>query len=302
MSTSPPLFGAIEGGGTKFVCAVGHAPTQVLDRTTFATTDPSNTLAACVDFFRRMALRHGPVSALGLACFGPLQLHRGAPDFGCLQSTPKPGWSQARLVAPLEDALAVPVALDTDVGAAAEAEWRLGAGVGLGSLAYVTVGTGIGGAVAPNPQAGKRHMHAEMGHVSVKRDPRDANFTGVCPYHGDCLEGLASGPAIRARWGCDLSSLPDHHAGRSIIAGYLGQLMTSIALLHAVDRIAIGGGVMGDGSLLPLIRRATREFLNGYLQPLRDPDQVDTYLVRPALGDSAAIAGAMLQARDLLAS
>jgi fructokinase len=298
---APALVGAIEGGGTKFICAVGHSPTVVLDRVTIPTTDPVNTLTACVRFFEQMARQHGRISALGLACFGPAQLRSDAADFGCMLSTPKPGWSQARLVSPLEDALDLPVVLNTDVGAAAEAEWRLGSGRGLGSLAYVTVGTGIGGAVAPL-HSEQRLTHPEMGHIPVTRDSRDRDFTGACPFHGDCLEGLACGPAIRARWGCDLSSLPREHPGRSIIAGYLGQLVTSIALLHGVDRIAIGGGVMTDGSLLPLIRKAAHGYLNGYLQPLRELAQVDAYLARPALGNDAAIAGALLQALDLLSA
>jgi fructokinase len=296
-----PLVAAIEGGGTKFVCAVGHSPTQLLERVIIPTTDPASTLAACVHFFKQMTRQHGRISALGLACFGPLQLRRDAPDFGCMLSTPKPGWSQVRLVSPLQDALEVPVVVDTDVGAAAAAEWRLGSGQRLASLAYVTVGTGIGGAVSPS-MYGVQRMHPEMGHVLVTRDSRDRNFTGMCPFHGDCLEGLACGPAIRARWGCDLSSLPPEHPGRAIIAGYIGQLVTSISLLYAVDRIAIGGGVMADGSLLPLVRHAAHRYLNGYLQPLRDMAQVDAYLVKPALGDDAAITGAMLQALDLLAA
>jgi fructokinase len=298
---APALVAAIEGGGTKFVCAVGHSPTRILERISIPTTDPANTLAACVRFFQEMRQQHGRIAALGFACFGPLQLRRDSPDFGCLQSTPKPGWSQANLVSPLEDALDLPVVLDTDVGAAAEAEWHQGSGRGLGSLAYVTVGTGIGGAVAPSTHKVQR-THPEMGHMVVRRDPRDGDFVGVCPFHGDCLEGLACGPAIRARWGCELSSLPREHPGRSIIAGYIAQLATSIALLHAVDRIAIGGGVMADGSLLPWVQHATHRYLNGYLQPLRDREQVDAYLVKPELGDEAAIVGALLQALDRLAT
>jgi fructokinase len=297
---SLPLVAAIEGGGTKFVCAVGHSPAQLLDRIVIPTTDPASTFAACVRYFEQVARQHGRISALGLACFGPLQLRRDAPDFGCMQSTPKPGWSQASIVAPLEDALGLPIALNTDVGAAAEAEWRLGCGQGLGSLAYVTVGTGIGGAVSPSRRA--PWTHPEMGHIPVIRDMRDREFTGVCPFHDECLEGLACGPAIRARWGSDLSSLPPEHPGREIIAGYIGQLVTSISLLHAVDRIAIGGGVMADGSLLSMVRQAAHRYLNGYLQPLRDRAQMDAYLVRPALGDDAGIAGAMLQALDLAAA
>lgn len=293
------LVGAIEGGGTKFVCAVGISPLQILDQVVIPTTDPAATLAACVHFFREMTHRHGRIAALGLASFGPLQLRTDAPDFGHLQSTPKPGWSNADIVSPLEEALDVQVVLDTDVGAAAAAEWRFGCGRGLASLAYVTVGTGIGGAVVPTASAAHRTMHPEMGHLPVRRDPRD-DFPGLCPFHGDCLEGMASGPAIRARWGCELSSLPAEHPGKPIIAGYLGQLAASIALLHATDRIAFGGGVMSDSMLLPLVRRAAHEYLRGYLQPLRDLEQMEAYLARPALGDTSAITGALLQAQDSL--
>jgi fructokinase len=296
-----PLFAAIEGGGTKFVCAVGLSPVQIINRVTIPTSDPATTLSACVQFFRQMASQNGRISALGVACFGPLQLRRSAPDYGCLQFTPKPGWSNADIVSLLQHELNLPVVLDTDVGAAALAEWRLGCGMDLASLAYVTVGTGIGGAVAPSINVERRLMHPEMGHLPVCRDPRD-DFSGLCPFHGDCLEGLACGPAIRARWGCELSSLPPDHPGRTIIAGYLGQLAASIALLLAVDRIAFGGGVMADGLLLPLVRRAAHEYLEGYLQPLRDLEQMDAYLARPALGDSAAITGAILQAQGLLAA
>lgn len=294
-----PLVGAIEGGGTKFVCAVGRSPAQILDQVVIPTTDPATTLAACVQCLRQMAFQHGRIAGLGVACFGPLQLSRNAPDYGCLRSTPKPGWSNANIVSTLKDALDLPVVLDTDVGAAATAEWRFGSGRGLASLAYVTVGTGIGGAVVPTLTAEQRLMHPEMGHLPARRDPRD-NFPGLCPFHGDCLEGMASGPAIRARWGSELSSLQTGHPGRPIIAGYLGQLAASIALLHAADRIVFGGGVLADRELLPLVRRATHEYLNGYVESLRDLEQMDAYLASPALGDTAAIIGAILQAQDSL--
>lgn len=292
------IFGAIEGGGTKFVCALGHSPTRFLERVSIPTTDPEATLGACLRFMEDASRQHGSIAALGVACFGPLQLRPDAADHGRMLSTPKAGWSGADIIGPLREALRVPIVIDTDVGAAARGEWELGAGKGLGSLAYVTAGTGIGGGVAPALRAHQRLMHAEMGHLPVRRDPRDHGFAGVCPFHGDCLEGLASGPAIHARWGCDLSGLPADHAGRKIIAGYLGQLATSITLLHSVERIVFGGGVMSDGSLLPLIRESMRTWLNGYLHPLRATDQMDNYLAAPLLGQDAAITGAMLQAQD----
>jgi fructokinase len=293
------LYGAVEGGGTRFVCAVGTSPSDILDSTSVPTTEPAATMAACVAFFRQAQHRHGALRALGMACFGPLGLRRGSPGYGRVLDTPKRGWSGAAIVDPLSSALGVPVALDTDVGAAALGEWRLGSGRGLGSLAYVTVGTGIGGAMAPQDPGAGRLLHAEMGHVPVRWDPRDAGFDGVCPFHGDCVEGLASGPAVRARWGCDLEALPSGHEGRSIIAGYLGQLAGSIALMLSAERIALGGGVMSDATMLPLVRTATHAFLQGYLPPLKSRESLDRYLVAPALGARSAISGALLMAQDI---
>jgi fructokinase len=212
--------------------------------------------------------------------------------------TPKPGWSGVDLLEPFRSEFHVPIALDTDVGAAALAEWRLGAGRELASLAYVTVGTGIGGAIAPNTDAAQRLMHAEMGHIPMRRDARDRDFAGVCPFHGDCLEGLASGPAVLARWGCNLDALPLEHEGRAVIAGYLGQLAATIALMLSAQRVVFGGGVMSDGTLLPLVRDAASAYLNGYLSPLKDPHRMSDYVCAPALGDRAGIAGAMLLARQ----
>jgi fructokinase len=290
------LYGAIEGGGTKFVCAVAEAPDRILERATVPTTDAGATLAECVDFFVAAENARGPIAAFGFGCFGPIELAPSASGFGRLLTTPKPGWAGTDLLAPLRAAFAAPIALDTDVGAAALAEWRLGAGRGAGSLAYVTVGTGIGGAVAPRDPAGSRLMHAEMGHLPAARDPRDAGFPGVCPFHRDCIEGLASGSAIRARWGSDLEALPADHAGRFVVARYLGQLAASIALLTSVECIVFGGGVMANGALLPLVSTAMLEYLNGYLPPLSDPERAAAYLRAPGLGKDSGIVGAILLA------
>jgi fructokinase len=290
------LYGGIEGGGTKFICAVGRSPLQIVDSVSIPTTDAGATLAECVRFLTAAQGRHGPIASLGFGCFGPVELRRGSHDFGRLLPTPKAGWSGVDLLEPFRSAFNVPIALDVDVGAAALAELRLGAGRGLGSIAYVTVGTGIGGAVAPSGHAG-RLMHAEMGHIPVKRDSRDSAFAGCCPFHGDCLEGLASGPAIRARWGCALEALPPDHEGRSIIAGYLGQLAASIALMLSVERVVFGGGVMSDGTLLSLLRVATLRCLNGYLPALNDPNRITSYVCAPALGGQAGIAGALMLAQ-----
>ena len=294
------LIGAVEGGGTKFVCAVARSPVNLLDRVVIPTRDPVSTLSGCVDFFRAARRRHGDMAVISIASFGPLQLRRDARDYGCLLGTPKAGWSGVSVLAPFSGEGPVPVLLDTDVAAAAHGELLFGAGRGRGSLAYVTVGTGIGGAVAPAP-VGARLMHAEMGHAIVRRDPRDAGFDGICPYHGDCLEGLASGPAIRARWGCELTQLPASHPGRDLIAGYLGQLIASLVLLHSPEVVVLGGGVMSEGALLPRIRAETHRVLAGYLPPLRDASDVDRLIQAPAIGGDSAIAGAIQLAVDFLA-
>jgi fructokinase len=290
------LYGGIEGGGTKFVCAVGRSPVHIVDSVSIATTDADSTLAECVRFFGEAAKRHGAIATLGFGCCGPIELRQSSPDFARMLPTPKPGWSGVDVLAPFRSSFRVPIALDTDVSAAALAEWRLGAGRRLGSIAYITVGTGIGGAVAPAVDVSGRLMHAEMGHLPIERDPRDGDFVGICPFHGDCLEGLASGPAIRARWGCALEALPPEHAGRSIIAGYLGQMVASIALMLSVQRVVFGGGVMSDGTLLPLMRAAAFRYLNGYIPALKDYDRMTEYVCAPLLGNQAGIAGALLLA------
>lgn len=298
--SSTVLYGGIEGGGTKFVCALARSPVEIIDSLTLPTRDARSTLAECVQFFVSAQKRHGPIQALGFSCFGPIDLRSGAAGFGRMMATPKEGWSGVNVLEPFRSALAVPVALDIDVGAAALAEWRLGAGRGLGSMVYVTVGTGIGGAAAPRDPISNRLMHAEMGHMPVRRDPRDAEFAGICPFHGDCLEGLASGPAIRARWGCLMEDLPSDHPGRSIVAGYLGQMAACIALTLSVERIVFGGGVMSSGALLPLVRLAALDYLNGYIETFKDPASMARYVCAPALGSHAGIAGSLLLARDAL--
>jgi fructokinase len=291
------VYAGIEGGGTKFVCAVARSPVDLIERIIISTTDPRATLEECVHFLTEAQDRHGPIVSIGFSCFGPLELRQDSSRFGRVLSTPKPGWSGADLLAPLRAAFDAPVRLEVDVGGAALAEWRLGAGRGLGSLAYVTVGTGIGGAMAPWGPAG-RLMHAEMGHVRVARHVEDREFSGCCPFHGDCLEGLASGPAIRARWGCDLAELPADHVGRGIVASYLGQMAASIALMLSVERVVFGGGVMSDGTLIPLVREAMFEALNGYIPALADREAASGYVCLPALGVNSGIAGALLLAQE----
>jgi fructokinase len=284
-----PLLGAIEAGGTKFVCSVGADARHPVLETTLPTTTPDETLAGVVEFFAA-AERHGhAVDSFGLATFGPVELDPAAPGWGRLLATPKAGWSGVDLVRPLRQRFRRPVAIDTDVNAAALAEARQAPGVR--SLAYVTVGTGIGGGAVSGGRTVTGLLHPEMGHLHVQRARTDVDFGGVCPFHGDCLEGLASGPAILRRWGARFEDLPSEHPALPLLGEYLAQLTTTLLLVLSSERIVFGGGVMGDGRLLPYVRAATLRRLGGYLPPKRLGD-LSGIVVSPTLGPRAGIAGA----------
>lgn len=295
--TARPLFGAIEAGGTKFVCAAGYGPGDIPEdaRAVIPTAAPGPTLAAVVEFFERVTSRHGALSGIGIAAFGPVDLDKRSSTWGRTLATPKPGWSDVSLVTALER-FGCPIAVDTDVNAAALAEATLGAGTGLGSLAYVTVGTGIGGGVFVANRTIKGLLHPEMGHIRIARDPRDVDFAGVCPFHGDCLEGLASGPAVVARWQSRLESLPEAHPAREILGNYLGQLAATVALMVSCERIVFGGGVVTGGRLLPCIRQSASRWLGGYLPIEARAGGFERYITPPALGDYAGATGAILLA------
>lgn len=284
------LLGAVEGGGTKFVLAVGRGIDATVAEATVPVTTPDETLARVFEFFARAPA----VAAFGIASFGPLELDPASPDFGRLLPTPKPGWSGADLVGPFVRRFGRPVALDTDVNGAALAELAASNGA-VRSLAYVTVGTGVGGGLVVDGRAVHGLLHPEMGHIAVRRARDDDDFAGVCPFHGDCLEGLANGPAVVRRWGAPLSELPDGHAAFERLGDYLGQLAATIALVTSAERIAFGGGVMSDGRLLPYVRRAAHARLGGYLRPER-LGSFDDYVVAPRLGARAGLAGAFLLA------
>jgi fructokinase len=288
-----PVFGAIEAGGTKFICAVGRGLDDVPACQRIPTTTPAETLARVVAFFRTASREHGPLAALGVASFGPLDLDPASPTWGRITGTPKPGWSGADLVAPLRSAFAVPVAIDTDVNGAGLAEARWGAGRGLGSLVYLTVGTGIGGGAIVGGAPLHGAAHPEMGHLRVPRHPDDAGFAGVCPFHGDCLEGLASGPALRARWGVPAETLPGDHPAWDAVGFYLGHACAAATVLLAPHLVIVGGGVSASPPVLPAVRGWTRRLLAGYPAAPRLAGDLGAYIVPPALGDRAGVLGAL---------
>ncbi len=293
-----PLYGAIEAGGTKFVCAVAREPLQLLAETRIATTTPAATLDAALAFFAQQELVHGKLAGIGIASFGPVDLRKDSQRFGHILDTPKAGWSQTDLVTPFVQRFQCPVSIDTDVNAAALAEAQLvDGGRGCDTLVYVTVGTGIGGGIVTDGRTHKGSLHPELGHIRVQRHAQDQDFKGTCPFHGDCLEGLACGPAIEARYGAALDALPADHPGFAVIGDYLGQLTATLILLLAPQRILFGGGVMQQPALLPLLRDTTATLLNGYAG-LGERSWLDAAVLPPALGQHAGINGALLLALD----
>jgi len=298
---TPPLLAGVEAGGTKFVCALARGQ-DVLAQARIETADPATTIAAVTRFLAQAKASHGRAHALGIASFGPIDLDPASPDHGRLTTTPKPGWSGFDICGALGNALDLPVAIDTDVNAAALAEVADGAARGCTNAAYVTIGTGVGVGLVINGGAVHGIGHPEAGHIHPRRHPDHQGFAGVCPYHGDCLEGLASGPAIAAAWGKPLYDLPWGHAAHRIEADYLGQLCATLILTAAPQRIVIGGGVMNDARLYPLIRHATARWLNGYADnAIGRAGGLDRLIVPPGCAIASGLAGALLLARQAMA-
>lgn len=290
------LYGGIEGGGTKFVCAVGTGPEDIRAEIRFSTTSPAETLGKAMAFFRQQ----GALAALGLACFGPLDPNPASPTFGRILSTPKPGWSQADLLTPLREAFGLPIGFDTDVNAAALAEGRWGAGQGCDPLLYLTIGTGIGGGALVNGKLLHGLLHPEMGHLPLPHDLALDPFAGLCPFHGDCFEGLASGPAIEKRWGAKAETLPASHPAWELEAEYIALALQAYILTLAPQKIILGGGVSAQERILPLARQKVQRRLNGYFQSPRLLRNIDSYIVAPALGSRAGVLGALALAQAAL--
>jgi fructokinase len=297
MSGAPPvLFGGVEAGGTKFVCVVGTTIDDVRAETRIPTTTPAETLGQVVRFFEDAARAHGPLAAIGIGSFGPIDLHSSSPTFGAITATPKPGWAGTDVVGTLRRACGVPVGFDTDVNAAALGEWRHGAARGLDTFVYLTVGTGIGGGGLVGGRLLHGLVHPEMGHLRVPHDHVADPFPGVCPFHGDCLEGLASGPAMAARWRAPAETLDAGHAAWALEARYLALALHNIVCTLSPQRLVIGGGVMAQPALLPLVRHELSALLNGYIQTPDILQRMDEYVVAPALGTRAGVAGALVLA------
>lgn len=296
------LYGAIEAGGTKFVCMVGAGPEDVRAETRFSTTSPERTLRQAIEFLRAEQDRQGPLAAVGIASFGPVDLRPDSPTYGYITSTPKAGWSNVSMAGAAAAALGVPVGFDTDVNAAALAEQRWGAGRGLHSFVYMTIGTGIGGGGLLDGRVLHGLVHPEMGHMRLPHDVAADPFAGICPFHGDCLEGLASGPAMNARWRQPAEDLPDDHPAWPLEAGYLALAVSNLVCTLSPQRIVIGGGVMSKAFLFPMIRQKVADLLNNYVRAPEIVDDIDDFIVAPGLGERAGAFGGFALAADALQS
>ncbi|MEQ9316713.1 MAG: ROK family protein [Henriciella sp.] len=288
------MLAGIEAGGTKFICAVAEHPAYIRDRIEIPTTTPAETFAKVRDFLSAQR----SISAIGIAAFGPVDLDKGSRTFGHVLNTPKPGWTGANYKAAFAG-FNVPIRIETDVSGACLGEYLHGAGQRLKTLAYVTVGTGIGAGIVQHGEIRNGAGHYEMGHIAVWQDIQSDPFRCHCPFHEDCLEGLASGPAIKARWGKSLSELGPGHVGFALEADYLAQLALAITLMHRPDAIIFGGGVMQTPDLLNALRRETANRLGGYLADKRLIGDLSAYIVPPALGGNAGITGALALARSV---
>ncbi|MEV4293802.1 ROK family protein [Microbispora rosea] len=294
MDEAAPFFGGIEAGGTKWVCAVADAGGDLLATEVIPTTTPETTIGAAMRFFEDRQ----PIAALGIGTFGPVDVRPGSPTYGHILATPKPGWADVDVVSPFRAALGVPVGLDTDVNAAALGEWRRGAGAGLGTLAYITVGTGIGMGAVVNGGLVHGLLHPEFGHIRIPHDLERDPFEGGCPFHGDCLEGLASGAAMRRRWGRPAEHLDDPSVWE-LEAEYVALAVMNLTYALSPERIVVGGGVAKHPALLPAVRARLLTLTAGYPgAPVPvGPAAMEEYVTGPFLGDRSGVAGAVELAR-----
>lgn len=265
-------LGSIEAGGTKFVLAIGDENFNILKSEQIPTTTPAETIARTIEFFKA-----NPVDALGIGSFGPIDINPESSTYGFITTTPKPNWANTDLLGELKVALNIPMSFTTDVNASAYGEMMV---TGNQSLVYFTIGTGIGGGAVQNGEFIGGFSHAEMGHQFVKRHPKDLDFAGVCPFHGDCLEGVAAGPSIEARTGIRGELLPENHEIWDIQAYYIAQLAVNTTLTFAPEKIVFGGGVMAQEHMIKRVHKQFSELLNGYVHV---PYDLKDYLVTPSV-------------------
>lgn len=284
------IFGGIEAGGTKFVCAVGSGPDHILDEARFPTTIPSETIGQVCDFFAPYV---DQLQGIGLGSFGPFDVDPNSPTYGYITTTPKPHWGNTNVLGMLRERINLPIAVEMDVAVAGLGEAKWGASKNDNHSLYLTIGTGIGGGYILDGKPLHGLVSPEMGHIRIPRDPNLDPFQGACPYHGDCFEGLVAGPALLARFGQRGETLPDEHPFWELGADYIAYALVNFILTLAPERIIIGGGVMQKDFMFPTVRKKTKEFLNAYINHKMLAEDIDQYIVPPALGNRSGVLGAI---------
>lgn len=284
-------LGALEAGGTKMVCAIGNEKGEIYERISIPTESPEKTIPAMITYFQDKQ-----IEALGIACFGPIDLNRSSDTYGYITTTPKLVWENCNIVGMFKEALGIPVGFDTDVNGSALGEATWGITKGLENSMYITIGTGVGAGIITNGKLLHGMLHPEAGHVLLVKHPDDT-YKGHCPYHANCLEGLAAGPAIEERWGKKAVELTDKREVWEMEAYYIGQALVGYILTLSPQRIVLGGGVTHQEHMLPLIREEVKKQLNGYLKT-KELDDLEHYIVLPSLNDNQGIMGALKLALD----
>ncbi|HET9915387.1 MAG TPA: ROK family protein [Anaerolineales bacterium] len=292
------LYGGIEAGGTKFVCVVASGPDQIVDEIRFPTTTPVETLGRAIQFFQPFVAQ-GQIHAIGVGAFGPLDLNRESPSYGFITATPKPGWSNTDVLGTLQRALQVHVAFDMDVNTAALGEYLWGASKDYDPSLYVTIGTGIGGGYIVNGKPLIGLLNLEMGHVRIPHNRQLDPFPGSCPFHGDCFEGLASGPAIEKRLGLRGAVVPEEDAFWDLETEYIALALMNYIVTLSPTKIVLGGGVMQREFLFRKVRRRVRELLNGYVASKSILENINTYILPPGLGNQSGSLGAIALAMQV---
>lgn len=284
------LYGALEAGGTKMVCAAGDELGNIINRTSIPTSTPEQTIPLIIEYFKQF-----PIEALGIGAFGPVDLNTDSATYGYILDTPKLSWRQFNLVSALKNELHVPVGLDTDVNAACLGEVVYGSAKGLSNVLYLTIGTGIGAGVLSNGRLLHGMLHPEAGHIMLSIDPMDS-FDGICPYHKHCFEGLACGPAIKARWGNAADELKEDEWVWELESRYIASALANYILILSPERIILGGGVMKQEQLFKLVRDKVLKILNGYLHT-KQLGQIDEFIVPASLDGNQGILGAIALAK-----
>ena len=285
------LYGALEAGGTKMICAVGDEKGNIIDEVTIPTTVPNDTIPEIIRYFKGK-----DIEALGIACFGPLDLDKSSPNYGNILKTPKLAWTDLEIYSVLKDELEVPVNIDTDVAGSLLGEATWGSAKGISDALYITIGTGIGGEILANGEILHGMLHPELGHMLLTRHESDS-FEGICPFHKNCFEGLASGPSIEARWGKPAEELADKVEVWNLESYYIAQTLTNIILTICPKKIILGGGVMNQEQLFPMIRSKVRTNINGYITT-KELEDIDNYIVPAGLGSKQGVMGALKLAFD----